>query len=208
MSETVPAAVPQPRAILRYNKGAAIIHWVTAILLLMQIWIGWTFSDMPRGPDRSFVFNWHKTWGVLILALTLFRLYWRVSHKPPPYPIEMPHWERLAATWNHRAFYFVLIALPLTGLAAVSGRGPTTELAFGIPFPTIPGMGGAIGEAMGGVHETLVTITLALLALHVGAALKHQFVDGKRSRAAGRMPPFRAPDRSPSVEVRSGSNPR
>lgn len=208
MTETVPAAEPQPGIVLRYNRGAAIIHWVTAILLIMQIWIGWTFSDMPRGPDRMFVFTWHKTWGVLILALSLFRLYWRASHKPPPFPTELPRWERLAAVWNHRIFYFLLIALPLTGLIAVSGRGATTELAFGIPFPLVPGVSEALSDAMGDFHETLVTVTLALIALHMGAALKHQFFDGKRARTAGRMPPFKAPDGSPSVEVRSGDEVR
>jgi cytochrome b561 len=206
VADTVPEAQPQPGAILRYNRGAAIIHWVTAVLLIMQVWIGWTFSDMPRGPDRTFVFQWHKTWGLLILALTLLRLYWRFRHKPPPFPTELPRWERLAATWNHRIFYFLLIALPLTGLAAVSGRGPLTELALGLWFPTLPGMAGDVGKAMGGLHETLVTVTLALIVLHVAAALKHQFVD--RTRTAGRMPPFRAKDGSATVEVRSGDEVR
>ena len=206
MQQSVPSAVPQPGAILRYNRGAVIIHWVTALLLLMQIYIGFTFSDMPRGPDRSFVFEWHRTWGVLILLLALFRLGWRMAHRPPPYPPELPRWERLAATWNHRAFYFLLIVLPLTGLMAISSGRSMTTLAGGIPFPLIPGVSEALSDRMGEVHETLVTITLVLIALHVGAALKHQFIDGRRGRAAGRMWPFKARDGSPSVEVHSGTD--
>lgn len=190
---TVPEATPQQRALLRYDNGAVALHWITAVLLLTQIWVGFTFHGMERGPERMEMFIWHKTLGVLILLLALVRLAWRLGHKPPPYPEDLPRWERLAATWNHRLFYAIIIILPLTGLAAISGGAEesTTGLVGGIPFPLIPGLSEDFGDAMGDFHELLVTGTLILLAIHVLAALKHQFVD--RSRVAGRMPPFRAP---------------
>ena len=72
---------------------------------------------------------------------------------------------------------------PLTGLAAVSRGGPTTKLIGGIEFPTIP-------LPIGEIHEPLVFATLALLALHVAGALKHQFID--RGPSADRMWPFRS----------------
>lgn len=194
---TVPDATSQHGVLLRYNNGAVALHWITAALLLLQIYVGWTFHEMERGPARGEWFTWHKTLGALILVLALARLIWRLKHRPPPYPAEMAGWERLAATWSHRAFYVLLIALPLTGLAAVSGgnENATTALVGGIPLPLIPGLSEDFGDEAGDFHELLVKATLALLALHVGAALKHQFVD--RSRIAGRMPPFRAPSEEP-----------
>lgn len=196
---TVPQATDQRRALLRYNDGAIAIHWVTALLVVAQIYIGFVFAGMERGPERGEWFTWHKTLGAAILALSLIRLGWRLAHKPPPYPESLPHWERVAATWNHRLFYFLLIALPLTGLATISaGESGVTELLGGIPLPLIPGLPEAAGEQLGGLHELLVFITIALVVLHAAAALKHQFVD--RARAAGRMPPFRAPGDEP-VEV-------
>lgn len=190
---TVPDASPQPDIVLRYNNGAVTLHWITAVLVLAQVYIGFTFHGMERGPARGMWFEWHKTIGAAILILALVRLVWRLMHKPPPFPPELPWWERIAAVWNHRAFYFLLIALPLTGLAAVSGGADTatTGLVGGLRLPLIPGLSEDIGDASGGVHELLVKITLALVVLHVGAALKHQFVD--RSRAGGRMPPFVSP---------------
>jgi cytochrome b561 len=145
-------------------------------------------------PARGEIFTWHKTIGVTILLLSLVRLGWRLANPPPPYPDAMPRWERIAGTWNHRIFYALLLALPLTGLAAVSGGAGTafTPLVGGIPFPLIPGLSEEAGDAIGGLHGTLVFTTLALLAIHIAAALKHQFVD--RARYAGRMPPFRSPD--------------
>ena len=61
------------------------------------------------------MFAWHKTIGALILVLALVRLAYRLKNPPPPFPPELPRWERIAAVWNHRAFYFLLIVLPLTG---------------------------------------------------------------------------------------------
>ena len=146
---------------------------------------------MERGPARAEFFTWHKTVGATILILTLARLGYRLKNPPPPYPPEMPDWRRMAAVWSHRILYFMLIALPLTGLIAVSGRGgPTTPLVGGIPLPTVPGINEATGEFSGGVHEILVWTTIALLVLHVGAALYEQFF--ARIGVAYRMPPFRS----------------
>ena len=190
---TVPEATPQRDVLLRYDNVAAAIHWLTAALIVVQVIVGFTFHNMERGPARADLFLSHKTIGAVILILALIRLAWRLSHKPPPFPEELPGWERIAATWNHRLFYVMIIGLPLTGLAAVSGgaEAATTPLAFGLALPVIPGLSEALGEMFGEIHVALVYATLALLALHIGAALKHQFVD--RARAAGRMPPFRAP---------------
>lgn len=189
---TVPHATEQRRQLLRYNNVAVAIHWITAALLVTQVYVGFMFADMARGPDRGDWFTWHKTLGAVILLLSLARLGWRLTNPPPPYPVELPRWERLAGVWNHRIFYFLLIALPLTGLATVSaGKSGTTSLIGGIPLPLIPGIPEGAGEDLGGVHEALVFITLALIVLHIGAALKHQLAD--RYRMSGRMPPFRAP---------------
>lgn len=197
---TVPNAAPQRDMLLRYNNVAVALHWLTALLVVAQIYIGFTFQDRA-GPERGLWFDWHKTIGATILLLAVIRLGWRMMHKPPPFPPELPRWERLAAVWNHRIFYFLLIALPLTGLMAISGGSDaaTTGLVGGLRLPLIPGLSEATGDAMGATHEWLVTLTLALLVLHVGAALKHQFVD--RTRGAGRMPPFRERDGSPTLPV-------
>lgn len=175
---------------VRYRKIVMWIHWITAILLIMQVYIGFTFHDMPRGPDRDFVFAWHKTWGVLILLLALARLGVRLVNPPPPFPADYSAWKRAAAVWNQRLFYLLLLALPLTGLAAVSGRAANgwVALQLGLHVPAIPGI--PKDNEFGDVHETLVLVTLALLALHVAAALYNQFVD--RGPVADRMWPFRS----------------
>ena len=188
------ATVPEVREqhpLRRYSNVAVSLHWITVLLVLTQVWLGFTFAEMERGPGRAMYFTWHKTVGATILVLSIIRLLYRLKNPPPPFPPELPRWERVVAVWNHRAFYFLLIALPLTGLIAVSGRADTwsTPLVGGIPLPVVPGVSESTGEMSGGVHEVLVFTTLALLLLHIGAALKQQFFD-RPGRMSGRMPPF------------------
>lgn len=175
---------------VRYRKIVMWIHWITALLLIMQIYIGFVFHDLPRGSEeRAFVFGWHKTWGALILLLALVRLAVRLMNPPPPYPTDQPQWKRFVAVWSHRLFYVLLIALPLTGLAAVSGRaeGGWVALQLGLQIPAIPGI--SPENEFGDIHELLVKVTIGLLVLHVSAALYNQFID--RGPIAGRMWPFR-----------------
>jgi len=190
---SVPDAVPQAR-LLRYNNGAVILHWLTALVVVVQVVVGFVFANMDRGPARGEVFTLHKTLGALILVLALIRLTWRITHRPPPFPPELPHWERVPALLTHWLFYALLILLPLTGLTAVSGHADgaaATPLLGGIPLPLIPGISEDIGEQAGDIHVLLVLVTLALLVLHIAAALMHQI---RGNRAAGRMPPFHAPN--------------
>jgi cytochrome b561 len=175
---------------VRYKSIVVWIHWITAAVVVAQVVVGFTFHRiLERGtPERMEMFAWHKTIGALILVLALIRLAVRLMNPPPPYPTNFPKWERFVAVWNHRLFYVLLIALPLTGLLAVSGRaeGGLVPLKFGLALPAIPGI--AEENAFGDWHIVLVFTTLALVVLHVGAALWNQF--RSETNVANRMPPF------------------
>ena len=176
---------------IRYAGLVIAIHWISAALILTQIYLGFAFGDLPRGSvERTYLLTWHETVGVTILLLALVRLVIRLIDSPPPYPQDFPKWERRVAAWSHRLLYFMMIALPLTGLAAVSKRavGGFTQLVGGAWFPVLP------LPSLGEVHEPLAFLMIGLLVIHVFAALKNQFVTG--GPVAGRMPPFRATDKA------------
>jgi cytochrome b561 len=176
---------------VRYRPLVMWIHWITALLVVTQVVIGFTFAEfMARGPARDDLFAWHRTLGAAILVLALIRLAVRLINPPPPYPSDYPRWQRFLAVWNHRLFYFLLVALPLTGLAAVSGRavGGWVQLQLGLKLPAIPGI--SPDNDFGDVHVVLVVTTLALVVLHISAALYNQFLSS--TNVADRMWPFKA----------------
>ena len=174
-------------ATVRYSHGAATFHWLTAVLVLGQVYVGFTFASLPKGPERMEMFTVHKTLGATILLVTLLRLAYRMMNPPPPYPADMPRWDRALAVWSHRIVYAALVALPLTGLIAVSGRAKDgwVDLLWGMRIPALP-IGD--GELFGEIHEILVWTTILLLVIHVGAAIYHHLL--VRDAASGRMPPL------------------
>ena len=180
----------------RYSRGAMLLHWVIAACFAFQIGLGWRMGA-PRGPQTFAVFQLHKSIGITILLLTLVRIAWRLSHRPPPFPAALKQWERALAHGVHIAFYVVLLAMPLTGwLIVSSSKTAIPTLLFGaVPWPHIPGIVGLTPDAKASVnaagatgHLILAWGALVLIALHVLGALKHQLLE--RGGELGRMLPL------------------
>lgn len=169
----------------RYSSVAVALHWAIAVLILGQIAGGLYMHNLPNSAAIKFpLYQLHKSFGLSILALTVLRLAWRLAHKVPVLPATTPRWQKIAARATHGAFYALLILTPLAGWAMVS-VSPTgiPTVWFGlVEIPHLPffeGVAdrGAAEDAIAERHEFLAFTILFLLALHVGAALKHGFFD-------------------------------
>jgi cytochrome b561 len=169
----------------RYGAVAMILHWIIAVLILVQIGLGWYFNHFvpDHSPEQDRLQDIHVEIGLTTLILILVRIGWRLSHPPPPLPQDMAAWERGLAGASHTLFYLLMLAMPLTGWALVSIRGEDIPF-WGLEFPAMPGLHGvwqgpahrAARHQLQGIHtDILVWIALANLALHVAGALKHQF---------------------------------
>lgn len=108
----------------RYSAVAIALHWLIAVAILSMIPMGWWMSDAIVEPDSQAlayrVFQIHKSIGFLILALTVLRIVWRLTHPVPALPGAMKGREQFAARATHAAFYALMLALPLTGWIYVS----------------------------------------------------------------------------------------
>lgn len=180
----------------RYSSIAIVLHWVIAALILTNLYLGIRFQGL-KGLALFNLIQLHKSVGLTVLALSVLRLAWRLVHRPPPYPETMKGWEKAAAHTVHFGFYAIMIGMPLTGWIMVSAS-PTnipTLLYKHIPWPHIAAVHNLPIETRKSVqgaadlaHLTLAWTTGALLVLHVGAALKHQF--WTRDGVLFRMAPF------------------
>ena len=182
----------------RYTTVAIALHWTIAVLLVGIVFYAWwmegvreaAFAGEVSIERASAVYNWHKTIGLTILALSLGRLAWRLGHAPPALPPGMPGWERFAARFTHVAFYAIMIGAPIAGYVTASSFGNAFPiLAFNaVELPKLPvPQTEAFQETAGSVHGAVGWVILVLLAVHAGAALKHHFVN--RDGVLARMIP-------------------
>lgn len=176
----------------KYDKVAIAIHWLAAILMIIMVFFG---EDLMEGEKvaaaaaaGSFLPSLHVSLGSAILILTLVRIGWRLTNPPPELPATMAPWEVTVTKVVHGLFYLLMIVLPLTGWLATPDflreNGGVALSVFGLfPLPGAPD----IGEFVGGIHNLGSKAAMALIILHVLAALKHQFVN--RDGLLARMSP-------------------
>jgi cytochrome b561 len=164
----------------RYTSVAKFLHWTIALIIIVQIPAGFFMHKMELSETKFTLYQIHKSFGLVILALALFRLGWRLTHKAPPLPDQMARWQKVAARATHVAFYVAIIAIPLAGWLMVSAStiGVPTKLFFVIPVPHLPvPQSEGLADAFAEVHEYLAFTTAALIVIHIGAALKHHYKD-------------------------------
>ena len=181
----------EPRGRVRYSTGAIVFHWTIALLIALNFIAVWVAGSMPEAQAMQIMGN-HKAIGITVLILSIARLIWRLTHKPPPLNPDLKPWERLLATIVHHLFYVLMIGIPLAGWllhSAFSGGQPIP--VFGLfAYPGLPmAQNKALGETFAGIHGLLAWTFLAIWVLHVAGALKHQFLD--KDREIWRMLPGR-----------------
>ncbi|MBM4219012.1 MAG: cytochrome b [Gammaproteobacteria bacterium] len=167
--------MPARNTSLRYGPVAQFLHWIIVLLLVIQVTLGTIADALPLGLERLVMMSRHKSLGITILAIALLRLGWRWFDAPPPPP--MPRWQLLAARCNHWALYALLFALPLSGWLTSSAANRPVSWWGLVQLPDFVAPDAALKEVFEETHELLVNVLYALVALHVAAALKHQFFD-------------------------------
>jgi cytochrome b561 len=160
----------------RYSPVAIALHWLLAIAIVGAFCVGLYMADLPFSPLRLKLYNWHKWAGVTILALSALRLLWRLTHRPPA-DLPMPAWQARAAHLTHGLLYLLFFAVPLAGWAYSSAAGFPIVWFGVLPLPDFVPRDKALAETFKMLHQ-FAAYGLALLVLaHLGAALKHHFID-------------------------------
>ncbi len=178
-----------PDTSTRYTLPAIALHWLLALALIVSFCVGVYMSSLPISPQRLKLYNWHKWAGICILALSALRLLWRATHRPPE-DVPMPAWQRRAAHATHVLLYVLFFAVPLAGWAYSSAAGFPVVLFGVLPLPDFVSPDKELAEAIKPLHGILAFTMAALVLAHVGAAIKHHFID--RDGLLNRMRPGRA----------------
>lgn len=170
----------------RYSWGAIRLHWSIAALVLVNLMLGLFHESLLDGMTWGIPI--HRAIGITVLALTLVRIAWRATHRPPPLPAGLAAWARSAAAIVHWSFYGLLLALPVSGWMLSSNPARLEPMSwFGLfPIPPLP-ITNAAAKLGHEAHGVLGYVMIALVAVHVGAALRHHFL--LRYPVLGRMAP-------------------
>jgi cytochrome b561 len=186
------AVFTAPRS--RYSTVAIWLHWIIALLVIGNLAGGLLLDTFLENPDPAMkqlghtIIDLHKSSGLTILLLTLVRIGWRLANPPPPLPAYLTRAEVVLSRFVHLAFYALLLLIPLSGWAVAStGKSLSPIVYFGLfEVPLLP-LSQGLGRLSRQSHELLAYAAIGLLVLHIGAALKHYFLD--RDNLLARMWP-------------------
>ncbi|MEO8923903.1 MAG: cytochrome b [Caldimonas sp.] len=173
--------------ISRYTRVAVVLHWTIAALIILNVCLALSADYLPDDWVRP-VIDTHKSTGITVLGLVLLRIVWRVAHRPPPLPEGYARWERIAARIAHGTLYALMLLLPISGWmhdSAWKDAATHPMTLFGlVPWPRIgliehvdPVAKEHLHDLFGNIHSAFGYVLYGLLALHIGGALKHQWVD-------------------------------
>jgi cytochrome b561 len=171
---------------LQYGTTAKFFHWLVVALLLAQYLIGWLMPDIHRNMKPGAAMTFHVSVGMVILILIVVRFAWRLAHPVAP-DSSLPRWQRLGSQAAHRLLYALVLATTFTGWLFASFRGWSMSFFYIVPMPMLASDNAAAGKAIDGLHQAMEWTLLAVIGLHVAAALAHLFI--YRDRIMQRMLP-------------------
>jgi cytochrome b561 len=173
--------------VTRYTRTAVALHWLIATLMLVNVCLALSVDYLPDEWVRLVV-DTHKSTGITVLGLALLRIFWRAGHPPPPLPVGYRRWERIAAHAAHGVLYALMLLLPISGWmhdSAWKDAATHPMQLFGlVGWPRIayiehiePVTRESLHDLFGWFHTGFGYVLYGLVALHIGGALKHQFID-------------------------------
>jgi cytochrome b561 len=161
----------------QFGLISTYIHWVSAVMVFSLFALGFWMVDLNYYSEwyRDAPY-YHKAFGLTLFLLTLVRIVWKLNNKAPK-DLGNKKVEHKLAKLAHLALYGLLLLIMFSGylISTADGRGIELFNLF-----TVPSMGELFvnqEDLAGEVHEIAAYTIMAMVVLHVLAALKHHFID-------------------------------
>lgn len=172
----------RPGEFAPYSGTARFLHWLTVIFILVMAATG--LLMVYRGKDLNIwdqltntLYATHKTLGLVVLALMIVRLGYRLAKGAPPDEPSLNGLQRFVAHITHWSIYGLLIVLPVLGWIGIS-MFPALATFGGFNIPALTGPDPATSKQVLWVHAWLAYLLIALIAMHIAAALYHHVIRG------------------------------
>jgi cytochrome b561 len=170
-----------------YSGAAKWLHWIMAICVIIVIPAGFSLDRVPVGPIQDRMYNVHRSFGILVLALAIARVAVRRYYGPPAPYAGLTRFEQIASTAAHHTLYLLIFLTPLVGWAMMSAYRADVPI-FGLFYlPVILPQNDTLYAVLAGIHKVLGIAMALTLFLHAGGAIMHAFI--KRDGVMQRMLP-------------------
>ncbi|MGE3319510.1 MAG: cytochrome b [Candidatus Berkiella sp.] len=160
----------------RFGTVAILLHWVIAIIIIGLLGLGLYMVPLPMNLWKLKLYGWHKEFGILVLALAVIRVAWRLSNITPKLPEHLALWQKLAAQSVHFAFYLFMFAMPISGWMISSAAGLPVSFFGLFVLPDLVSSNEGMRLLLSEIHKWLGYGLILTIFAHVGAALQHHFI--------------------------------
>ena len=161
----------------RWGSVQIGLHWLVAgLILLVQVPAGLVMLRVDPGTLQDTLFNVHKNVGLVIFALAVVRLGWRLANPVPALPLDVPGWQERIAYLTHFLLYVLIFLLPISGFLYTAFGG------FPVPLFMLWDLGQLIpksepqAEVWQAIHFWSQWALYGVVTLHVAGALQHHFI--------------------------------
>ena len=169
-----------------YGFLAKLLHWVVALFIIGLLIVGTLMTDL-QGAFKYKVYDIHKAFGIIVLALVFIRFFWMLLNPKPLLPETMKPHEKLAAKLGHYSLYGLMFFIPFSGWIMSNSAGYGVSIFGVVNVPAIAAKSDALKDLAKEAHEISTSIIIILLGVHVAAALFHHFI--KKDNVLKRMLP-------------------
>jgi cytochrome b561 len=159
-----------------YPATSKLLHWLVAVCVLTTAPVAIAMTRVGKGPTQDTLYFFHKSLGVLILVLMILRLINRLAVGALAADPDIEPWQKAVSSVVHTSLYVLLLAMPIVGYIANSAYGAATPFFGLFELPSIVGKNEALATQLFAIHRWVGFLVIALVLLHVGAALYHQFI--------------------------------
>jgi len=166
----------------RFGWISMFFHWAVFVLFVNQYLTGTIMMRLERGhtvlgyPQGDW-YTWHKSVGVIILALVLLRITWRKTTRLPDWPETLASWEKQALAWSERVLYLCMLVMPVSGYVFTLAGGFNFKLFGMVALPQLIAKNAVVADGAQVVHALLGFLIIGAISLHAGLALRRHCVE-------------------------------
>ena len=158
----------------KYGLLAKLFHWITFVILILQIPFGFYLVGLEFSDLRIDLENIHILVGIIIFYITLFRLIWKFFNSSPTDGNSFFKGQIFIAKANHFLLYLSIFTITISGILKKLYMGEKLNFLFfkyGFKNDNF-----VLADTFYEVHIYANYLLIALITLHVLAVIVHHHI--------------------------------